>query len=83
MARAYSLDLRERVPCVIDGPINGVCFRAYVEQVLVPILGPGDIVVMDNLGSHKATPSAPPKPSSPSCPPTHPTSTRSSKPSPK
>jgi transposase len=40
-------------PCVIDGPINGVCFRAYVEQVLAPILAPGDIVVMDNLGSHK------------------------------
>ena len=40
-------------PCVIDGPINGVSFHAYVEQVLVPILKPGDIVVMDNLGSHK------------------------------
>ena len=40
-------------PCVIDGPINGMSFRAYVEQVLVPILAPGDIVVMDNLGSHK------------------------------
>src|SRR6202042_2778955 len=32
---------------------NGVSFRAYVEQVLAPILAPGDIVVMDNLGSHK------------------------------
>jgi transposase len=41
-------------PCVFDGPINGVSFRAYVEQVLVPTLKPGDIVVMDNLGSHKA-----------------------------
>ena len=40
-------------PCVIDGPINGVSFRAYVEQVLVPVLAPGDIVVMHNLGSHK------------------------------
>ena len=40
-------------PCVIDGPINGVSFRAYVEQVLVPVLAPDDIVVMDNLGSHK------------------------------
>ena len=40
-------------PCVIDGPINGASFRAYVEQVLPPILAPGDIVVMDNLGSHK------------------------------
>lgn len=42
-------------PCVFDGPINGECFRAYVEQVLVPTLAPGDVVVMDNLGSHKST----------------------------
>jgi transposase len=42
-------------PCVFDGPINGECFRAYVEQQLVPVLKPGDIVIMDNLGSHKAT----------------------------
>jgi transposase len=41
-------------PCVFDGPINGECFRAYVEQQLVPVLKPGDIVIMDNLGSHKA-----------------------------
>lgn len=41
-------------PCVFDGPINGQCFRAYVEQQLVPVLRPGDIVIMDNLGSHKA-----------------------------
>jgi transposase len=41
-------------PCVFDGPINGECFRAYVEQQLVPTLKPGDIVIMDNLGSHKA-----------------------------
>ncbi|MCX7899496.1 MAG: IS630 family transposase [Methylocystis sp.] len=40
-------------PCVFDGPINGACFRAWVEQQLVPVLKPGDIVVMDNLGSHK------------------------------
>jgi transposase len=40
-------------PCVIDGPIDGESFRAYVEQVLVPTLRPGDIVVFDNLGSHK------------------------------
>lgn len=40
-------------PCVIDGPINGRIFLAYVEQVLVPTLRPGDIVIMDNLGSHK------------------------------
>jgi transposase len=42
-------------PCVIDGPINGAAFLAYVEQVLVPTLKPGDVVVMDNLGSHKGT----------------------------
>lgn len=41
-------------PWVIDGPINGESFRTYVEQVLVPELRGGDIVVMDNLGSHKA-----------------------------
>ncbi len=40
-------------PFVIDGPINGEWFRRYVEQVLVPTLRPGDIVIMDNLGSHK------------------------------
>lgn len=40
-------------PCVFDGPINGRSFAAYVEQVLAPTLGPGDIVIMDNLGSHK------------------------------
>ena len=40
-------------PCVIDGPINGLTFQAYVEQILVPTLGPGDVVIMDNLGSHK------------------------------
>jgi len=40
-------------PCVLDGPINGDLFAAYVEQVLVPTLAPGDIVILDNLGSHK------------------------------
>jgi transposase len=40
-------------PCVIDGPINGESFRAYVEQMLIPTLKPGDIVIIDNLGSHK------------------------------
>jgi transposase len=39
-------------PCVIDGPSNGDRFIAYVEQLLIPTLAPGDIVVMDNLGSH-------------------------------
>jgi transposase len=45
---------RITAPCVIDGPINGTSFRAYIEQFLVPSLSPGDVVVMDNLGSHKA-----------------------------
>ena len=40
-------------PCVLDGPINGLSFTAWVEQFLVPTLTPGDIVIMDNLGSHK------------------------------
>jgi transposase len=40
-------------PCVVDGPINGETFLAYVEQILVPTLRERDIVFMDNLGSHK------------------------------
>jgi transposase len=40
-------------PMVLDGPMNGDAFQAYVEQVLAPTLRPGDIVVMDNLASHK------------------------------
>ena len=40
-------------PMVLDGPINGAAFQAYVDQVLVPELREGDIVIMDNLGSHK------------------------------
>ncbi|MBB3387280.1 transposase [Rhizobium sp. BK609] len=41
-------------PMVLDGAMNGIAFRAYVEQVLVPTLIPGDIIVMDNLPAHKA-----------------------------
>jgi transposase len=40
-------------PMVLDGPMNGAAFKAYVEQVLAPTLAPGDIVVMDNLAAHK------------------------------
>lgn len=40
-------------PCVIDGPMNGNAFLAYIEQVLAPTLKPGDIVVLDNLSAHK------------------------------
>ena len=45
---------RITAPCVLDGPVNSASFGAYIEQFLVPTLNPGDIVVMDNLGSHKA-----------------------------
>jgi len=41
-------------PFVLDGPINGECFLAYVETVLVPTLSLGDIVLIDNLASHKS-----------------------------
>ena len=47
---------RISAPCVFDGPIDGVSFLAYTEQILVPTLRPGDIVIMDNLGSHKGKP---------------------------
>lgn len=40
-------------PCVLDQPVNGQSFTDYVEQFLVPTLSPGDIVIMDNLSSHK------------------------------
>jgi transposase len=39
--------------CLFDGPINGERFHAYDEQFLVPPLKPGDVVILDNLGSHK------------------------------
>jgi transposase len=44
---------RVTAPWLIDGPINGATFQLYVEKVLAPTLHPGDIVIMDNLGSHK------------------------------
>src|SRR5690554_261612 len=70
-------------PCVIDGPINGALFRAYIEQFLVPNLSPGDIVVIDNLGSHRSRAVrhaiVQAGQSSHSCRPTPPTSTRSSR----
>ena len=49
---ALRLD-RVEAPWLIDGPINGERFRLYVEKVLLPTLRPGDIVVIDNLGSHR------------------------------
>lgn len=42
-------------PMVLDGPMNGEAFRAYIEQVLVPELAKGDVVIMDNLPAHKVT----------------------------
>lgn len=43
-------------PFVLDGPINGTAFTAWVQQSLVPTLKAGDIVILDNLGSHKGKP---------------------------
>src|ERR1700760_3788321 len=40
-------------PYVLDGPVNGAAFKAWVERALVPTLARGDIVILDNLGSHK------------------------------
>ena len=42
-----------RAPAVFDGPIDSVTFLAYVDQVLVPTLRAGDVVVLDNLAVHK------------------------------
>jgi transposase len=48
------LSLRGMIaPFVLSGPINRDAFEVYVERVLVPELRPGNIVVMDNLSSHK------------------------------
>jgi len=44
---------RVEAPCLFDGPINGERFLAYVTKFLIPTLKPDDIVVADNLGSHK------------------------------
>ena len=45
---------RIEAPFVFDGPINAELFTLYVQQVLAPTLAPRDIVVLDNLGSHKS-----------------------------
>jgi len=44
---------RIEAPWLLEGPIDGESFRLYVEKVLLPTLRPGDIVIMDNLGSHR------------------------------
>ena len=68
---------RLTAPMVLDGPMTGQAFLAYVGQVLIPTLKPDDIVVMDNLPAHKiarcVTQSLPPVPSSFCCRPTRPT----------
>ena len=46
---------RVEAPWLIDGPIDGESFRLYINQVLIPTLQPGDIVIMDNLGSHRSS----------------------------
>ena len=47
---------RIEAPCLFDGPINGESFLAYVRDFLVPTLAAGDVVIMDNLGSHRGKP---------------------------
>ncbi len=68
-------------PCMFEGQMDGLRLRAYVEQLLVPILRHDDIVEMDNLASHEASasakPSRPPVHSCATCRPTDPTSTPS------
>jgi transposase len=44
---------RIEAPWLLEGPIGGESFRLYVEKILLPTLRPGDIVIMDNLGSHR------------------------------
>ena len=44
---------RLTAPCLFDGPLNGQSFLAWVHQALLPTLNNGDVVIMDNLGSHK------------------------------
>ncbi|VAV99415.1 Mobile element protein, partial [hydrothermal vent metagenome] len=46
---------RITAPLVLDGPMNGLIFKAYIKQFLVPTLAPGDIVIMDNLPAHKVS----------------------------
>ena len=77
---------RIEAPWVLDGPINGESFRTYVDQVLAPTLKPGDVVILDNLGSTRArrcaAPSGLAEPGFCSCRPIPPTSTPSNRSSP-
>ena len=53
MVFTSSQAVRLTAPGVFDGAIDGESFRAYINQILVPTLQPGDIVITDNLGAHK------------------------------
>ena len=56
MLSAIRLDgVRHDATMVVDGPMNGAVFLSYVQQCLAPSLRPGEVVVMDNLASHKVT----------------------------
>ena len=43
-----------RAAMVLDGPMEGICFTGFCEAILAPALKPGELVIMDNLGSHKS-----------------------------
>lgn len=45
-------------PLVLDGPMDTLAFEAYIEQVLIPVISPGAIVIMDNLSAHKSATTA-------------------------
>ena len=68
LARSIAALRSDRVdaPWISDGPLNSELFTLYVEKVLVPTLAKGDVVILDNLGSHKGrlpvAPSGPPAP---------------------
>lgn len=55
LVQAVALD-GTRAAMVLDGPIDGICFAGFCEWLLAPSLHPGDLVVMDNLSSHKSVP---------------------------
>ena len=54
LVHAVALD-GTRAAMVLDGPLNSLCFTGFCEQFLAPALRPGDLVVLDNLASHKSS----------------------------
>ena len=54
LVHAVALD-GTRAAMVLDGPLNGECFAGFCEQLLAPTLHPGDLVILDNLSSHKSS----------------------------